>query len=128
MSTSLRPVLRALFAFFVTAVGGCGGSGGYDPANPDTHIAVSGILDTNVVDLTQVISTLLKDSLFILAVLSPWVVLFIASRRFEKRRRDQGAWNESGRGNKMASQRFPLRGPLRFPQCGATVRAGLTSA
>ena len=96
MSKSLRPVSRALFAFFVAAVGGCSGSGGNDPTNPDTHLAVLGLSDTNVVDLTQVISTLLKDSLIILAVLSPWVVLLIASRRFEKRRRDQGVWNESG--------------------------------
>jgi len=48
------------------------------------------------VDLTEVISTLIKDSWIILPVLLPWVVIFIAARRFEKRRRDQGAWNESG--------------------------------
>ena len=48
------------------------------------------------VDLTEVISTLVKDSWIILPGLLPWVVIFIAARRFEKRRRDQGAWNESG--------------------------------
>jgi hypothetical protein len=34
--------------------------------------------------------------LVILPLLLPWVLIFIAARRFEKRRRDQGAWNESG--------------------------------
>ena len=48
------------------------------------------------VDLTEVISTLVKDSWIILPVLLPWVVISIAARRFEKRRKDQGAWNESG--------------------------------
>jgi len=48
------------------------------------------------VDPTEVISTLIKNSWVILPLLLPWVVISIAARRFEKRRRDQGAWNESG--------------------------------
>ena len=38
---------------------------------------------------------MLNDSI-ILAPLLLWLVLWIAARRFEKRRREQGAWSESG--------------------------------